>query len=147
MKLAEYEIVIKSVCNFQRKVITALDLPKIWCELKDQSYRLAVKKYSFLQNLQLANQANLDNTNINLLIWADTYWEFVTGQIQWDKSCSSVSEKSIFGYLVSGSLMNDSSFKQVSPTHVMKIVCNQDNFLNEKTDLFWDLDVSLWQIY
>ena len=82
-----------------------------------------------------------------MLIGADTYWEFVTGQIQWDKSCSSVSEKSIFGYLVSSSLMNDSSFKQVSPTHVMKITCNQDNFLNEKTDLFWDLDVSLWQIY
>ena len=29
MKLTEYEIVIKSVCNFQRKVITALGLPKI----------------------------------------------------------------------------------------------------------------------
>ena len=36
--------------------------------------------------------------------------------------------------------MNDSSLKQVNPTHVMKIVCNQDNSLNEKIDKFWDLD-------
>ena len=36
--------------------------------------------------------------------------------------------------------MNDSRLKQVNPTHVMKIVCNQDNSLNEKIDKFWDLD-------
>ena len=36
--------------------------------------------------------------------------------------------------------MNDSSLKQFIPIHVMKIVCNQDNSLNEKTDRFWDLD-------
>ena len=36
--------------------------------------------------------------------------------------------------------MNDSSLKEVNPTHVMKIVCNQDNSLNEKIDKFWDLD-------
>ena len=51
-----------------------------------------------------------------------------------------MAQKSIFGYLVSGPLMNDSSLKQVNPTHVMKIVWNQDNFLNEKIDKFWDLD-------
>ena len=59
---------------------------------------------------------------------------------QRDKSCSLVAQKSIFGYLVSGPLMNDSSLKQVNPTHAMKIVCNQDNSLNEKIDKFWDLD-------
>ena len=82
----------------------------------------------------------MDNTNIDLLIGADTYWEFLTGETQRDKSCSLVAQKSIFGYLVSGPLMNDSSLKQVNPTHVMKIVWNQDNFLNEKIDKFWDLD-------
>ena len=50
-----------------------------------------------------------------------------------------VAQKSIFGYLVSGPLMNDSSLKQVNPKHI-KIVCNQDNYLNENTDKFWDLD-------
>ena len=108
--------------------------------MKNWSYRIAVEKYSFLRNLQLANQAHLDNTNIDLLIGAHTYWEFVTGETQRDKSCSLVAQKSIFGYLVSGPLMNDSSLKQVNPTHVMKIVWNQDNFLNEKIDKFWDLD-------
>ena len=140
MKLSEYEIVVKSICNDQRRVITALGVPKICSELKNQSYRIAVEKYSFLQNLQLANQAHLDNTNIDLLIGADTYWEFVTGETQQDKSCSLVAQKSIFGYLVSGPLMNNSSLKQVNPTHVMKIVCNQDNPLNEKIDKFWDID-------
>ena len=51
-----------------------------------------------------------------------------------------MAQKSIFGYLVSGPLMNDSSLKQVNPTHVMKIVCNQDNSLSEKIDKLWDLD-------
>ena len=109
MKLSEYEIVVKFICNDQRRVITALGVPKIRSELKNWSYRIAVEKYSFLQNLQLANQAHLDNTNIDLLIGADTYWEFVTGETQRDKSCSLVAQKSIFGYLVSGPLMNDSN--------------------------------------
>ena len=64
MKLSEYEIVVKSICNGQRRVITAFGVPKICSELKNQSDRIAVEKYSFLQNLQLANQAHLDNTNI-----------------------------------------------------------------------------------
>ena len=82
----------------------------------------------------------MDNTNIDLLIGADTYWEFVTGERQRDKSCSLVAQKSIFGYLVSDPLMNNSSMKQVNPTDVMKIVCNQDNYLNEEIDKFCDLD-------
>ena len=84
----------------------------------------------------------MDNTNIGLLIGADTYWEFVTGEIQQDKSCSLVAQKSIFGYLVSSPLVNDSSLNQINPTHVMKVVCNQDNSLNEKIDRFWDLDTT-----
>ena len=50
------EIVVKSVCNDQRRVITALGVPKTCSELKNLSYQIAV--YSFLQNLQLANQAH-----------------------------------------------------------------------------------------
>ena len=140
MKLSEYEIVVKSIRNDQRRVITTLGVTKICNELKNQSYRIAVEKCSFLQNLQLANQVHLDNTNIDLLTGADTYGEFVTNETQQDKSCSLVAQKSIFGYLVSGPLMNGSSLKQVNPTHVTKIVCNQDNSLDEKIDKFWDLD-------
>ena len=76
--------------------------------------------------------------DIDLLIGADTYREFV--EIKRDKNCPLVAQKSIFGYLVSGPLMNDSSLNQVNPTHVTKIVCNQDNYLNQKIDRFWDLD-------
>ena len=124
MKLSEYEIVVKSVCNDQRRVITALGVPKICSELKNQSYQIAVEKGSFQQNLHLENQAHLDNTNIDLLIGADTYWEFVAGEIQRDSSLVQLlisSSKIDNGYLVSGPLMNDSSLKQVNPTHVMKI--------------------------
>ena len=96
MKLSEYEIVVKSICNDQKRVITASGVPKICRELKNKSYQIAVEKYSFLQKLQLANQAHLDNTNVDLLMRADTYWEFVTDKIQQDKSCSLVAQKSIF---------------------------------------------------
>ena len=51
-----------------------------------------------------------------------------------------MAQKSIFGYLVSGPLMNDSSLKQVNPKHVIKIACSEDNSLNEKIDKLWDLD-------
>ena len=139
MKLSEYKIVVKSVCNDQRRIIIALVVPKICSELRNQSYRIAVEKYRFLQNLQLANQTHMDNTNTDLLKGVDTYWEFVTGEIQRDKSCPLVAQKSIFGYLLSGPLMGNSSLKQVNPTHVIKIVYNQDNSLNEKIDRFWDL--------
>ena len=80
MTLSVYKTVVKSICNDQRRVITALGVPKICSELKNQLYRIAGKKYSFLQNLQLAYQAHLYNTNIDLLLGADTYWEFVTGE-------------------------------------------------------------------
>ena len=42
MKLSKYEIVVKSVCNDQRRVITALVLPKIYSELKNHSNLIAV---------------------------------------------------------------------------------------------------------
>ena len=61
------------MCNDQRRVITPLGVPKLCIKLKNQSYRIAVEKYSFQQNLQLANRVHLDNTNIDLLIVADTY--------------------------------------------------------------------------
>ena len=51
MKLSEYEIVVKSICNDQRRVITALGVPKKCSKLRNQSHRIAVEKYSFLKNL------------------------------------------------------------------------------------------------
>ena len=46
-KLSGYEIVVKSVCNNERRVITALDVPEICSELKNQAYRIAVEKRVF----------------------------------------------------------------------------------------------------
>ena len=59
---------------------------------------------------------------------------------QRDESCSLVAQKSIFCYLASGPPMNYSSFKKVNPAHIMNIICNQDNSLDERIDRFWDLD-------
>ena len=136
----EYEIVVKSLYTNERKAITALGVPKICTDIKKQSCRFAVEKYGFLQNLQLANQWYSESTNINLLIGSDTHWEFVTGEIKRDNDCTLVVQKSIFGYLVSGPLTKTNSSKPKSPLHVMKIVCKQDNCLNEKINWFWDLD-------
>ena len=52
MELSEYEIVVQSVFNDQRRAIAALGVPKIYGELKNQLYRIAVEKNRFLQNLQ-----------------------------------------------------------------------------------------------
>ena len=45
MKLSEYEIVVKSICNDQKRVITASGVPKICRELRNKSHRIAVEKY------------------------------------------------------------------------------------------------------
>ena len=84
MKLSEYEIAVKSVRNDQGRVIKALGAPKC-SELNNELCRIAIKKYSFLQNLQLANQTNLGNANIGLLIGAHTFGEFVTDEIHYGK--------------------------------------------------------------
>ena len=47
MKLNEYEIVVKSLCTDERKVITAVGVPKICTDIKKQSYRFPVEKYGF----------------------------------------------------------------------------------------------------
>ena len=47
MNLSEYEIVAKYICNDQRRDITASGVPKICNELKNQSFLIAVEKYSF----------------------------------------------------------------------------------------------------
>ena len=47
LKLNEYEIVVKSLCTDERKVITALGVPKIYTDIKKELYRFAVEKYGF----------------------------------------------------------------------------------------------------
>ena len=90
MKLNAYEIVVKSLYTDERKVITALGVPKICTNIKKQSNRFAVEKNWLLQNLQLANQGHSESTNIDLLIGCDIYWEFVTGEIKRDNDCTLV---------------------------------------------------------
>ena len=98
MKLSEYEIVVKSVCNDQGRVIMALGAPNC-SELNNQLYRIAIKKYSFLQNIQLANQTNFGNANTGLLIEAHTFWEFVTDEIHYGKYPTKYLKRQIKKYL------------------------------------------------
>ena len=80
IKLNEYEIFVTLPRTDERKVITALGVPKMCADIKKQSHRFAVEKYRFLRNVQLANQGHSESTKIDLLIGSDTYWEFVTGE-------------------------------------------------------------------
>ena len=79
MKLNKYEIVFKLLRMDEMKVITALGVLKICTDIRKQSYRFAVEKYGFLQNLQLANQGHSESTNIDLSKGSNTCWEFITG--------------------------------------------------------------------
>ena len=90
--------------------------------------------------MHLANQGHWESSNIDLLIGSNTYWEFVTGEIKRVNNHTLVAQKSIFGCLVSGPLTKTNRLKPKNPLHVMKIVCGQDNCLNEKINWFGDLD-------
>ena len=112
---------------------------EIYTDIKKQSYRFAVEKYGFLLNLQLANQGHSESANIDLLIGSNKYWGFATGEIKRDNNFTLVAQKSIFGYLVSSPLTKTNNSKPESPSHVLKIVCKQDNCMNEKINRFWEL--------
>ena len=56
----------------------------------------------FTRNLPLADASFDSEANTNILIGADLYYQFVTGEEKRSKNCNLVAINSIFGWVISG---------------------------------------------
>ena len=103
--------------------------------------RINIDDYVHLEGLELAD--NFDNTeSSDVLIGSDYYWDFVSGDsIKGDQGPTAV--YSIFGWLLSGPIHNQSSNSAVSSNLIISGGCNsmfgeQDDKLVESLKKFWE---------
>ena len=89
-----------------------------------QSVRIAKNQYDHLKYLKLSDSSDSKfNCNVDILIGADYYWDFVSGNIRRGNSGSGAVE-TILGWVLSGTYEfenNISATVNLSSTHVLKI--------------------------
>ena len=76
------------------------------------------------------------DTKIDIILGMDVYWRFVTGKTK-RLTDSLVAEQTLFGWIVSGSLMNASS-KSALPSH--QLILRSTPTLDDQVQSLWDLE-------
>ena len=61
-----------------------------------------IENHNFIRDLQLADTGFNGEANVDILIGADLYWQFVTGETKRSESCNLVAINFAFGWVVSG---------------------------------------------
>ena len=72
-------------------------MPKICSKIKGQNLNCVIKNHNFIRDLQLADTGFNSEENVDILIGADLYWQFVTGKTKRSESCNLVAINFIFG--------------------------------------------------
>ena len=120
------QLSIKSVDGMELYV-NAYSVPTICSSLKNQAVELAVHKYPHLQGLKLADiPATSSEIEVNVLIGADYYWNFITGTVRRGESQGPVALKTKLGGVVSGPVVlnckhNVECAVNVNSTHVLRV--------------------------
>ena len=116
------EVKIANVENSSYKIINALVVPLICNPLSDQCVSIAKNQYDHLKYLKLSDSSNSKfNCNVDILIGADYYWDFVSGNIKRGNS-GPVAVETILGWVLSGTYEfqnNISATVNLSSTHVL----------------------------
>ncbi|KAK3721424.1 hypothetical protein QZH41_008029 [Actinostola sp. cb2023] len=104
--------------------------------------------YAHLEGLELADYDNCDNGDgIDILIGADQYWNFVTGDIvRGDDGPTAISSK--LGWLLSGCLESSGDENKHTVTNLIiagerfdnSITENDNDTLNSSLKRFWDVE-------
>ena len=55
-------------------------MPRICAKIKGQNLNCVIKNHNFTRDLQLAATSFNGEAKVDMLIGADLYWQFVTGQ-------------------------------------------------------------------
>ena len=121
-------------------------MPRICSKIKGQNLDCVIKNHNFMRDLQLADTSFNGEANVDILIGADLYWQFVTGETKRSESCSLVAINSTFGWVIRGPndcVKGDHNLTVcTSAAYVLNIGCNETETtnLNDKIHKFWDLD-------
>ena len=122
-------------------------VPTICAPISHQIIQFTQKNYPYLHGLQLAdNSHSSEELSVDLLIGADFYWHFVTGDTVRDITPGPVAISTKLGYVlpetVNVSMCNQQeSTINLIETHVLKISSTavEDRSLSSEIKQFWDL--------
>ena len=140
------EVKIANVENSSFKIIITLAVPLICNPLSDQCVRIEKNQYDHLKYLKLSDSSDSKfNCNISILIGADYYWDFVSGNIRRGNSGPGAVE-TILGWVLSGTYEFENSISatvNLSSIHVLKISV-QENDINYDScfQKFWQIEIS-----
>ena len=94
------------------KIIEAIVMPTICSPLSGQFIELAKNQYIHLNNIQLSGcKVNNSDSQIDVLIGADLYWDFMTGEVK-HGSRGVAAIKTILRWVL------DATFQSQSPIHI-----------------------------
>ena len=117
---------------------------RIYSPLSNQTIELTQDSYPHLRGLQLADNTQRENDlEVHILIGADYYWNFVSGETVRGGTGTPVVTNSKLGWLPSGSSATGGGHQQsvhLIAMHVMKVECSEIDPLTEQVSRFWDLD-------
>ena len=113
-----------NVENSNYKVINALVVPSICTPLSQQCVSIARNQYDHLKYLKLSNSSDSKfKCNVDILIGADYYWDFVSGNIK-RRNSAQVAVETVLDWVLSGAYEFRNGITtavNLSSTHVLKI--------------------------
>ena len=121
-------------------------MPTICSPLSERFIELAKNQYTHLNNIQLGDcNVNNSDSQIDVLIGADHYWNFMTGEVK-RGSKGPVAIKTILGWVLNGTFQLQSSSQtsvNLCDSHVLKIsAIEKKSICNDKFTRFWEIENS-----
>ena len=130
--------------------VNAYVVPVICTPPSNQYIESATTNYPFLRGLDLAETSVDSNNEISMLIGADYYWSFMTGNIRRGEQPGPVAVQTKLGWVLSGPVAQATEEREctvnLSSTYVLRIeteIChtaNQQNDIKQQLTRFWDLE-------
>ena len=124
------EVEIGDVENLSYKIINTLVVPLVCNPLSDQCVSISENQYDHLKYLKLSDSSDSKlNCNVDILIGADYYWHFLSGNIRRGNS-GPVAAETILGWVLSRTYEfenNISATVNLSSTHVLKTSVQEIN--------------------
>ena len=142
--LEKIQLNLSNVSTNENVAVDALAIPYICAPITEQPITFAKNKYAHLQRLQLADSGD-SKLEIDVLIGADNYWKFFTGEISNGPPSTPTASNSKLGWVLSGPVPPESNQNTTNATvtHFMKIDTRQSSQLQqieENLSKFWDLE-------
>ena len=121
-------------------------MPTIFSPVSEQFIESAKNQYIHLNNIQLSDcNVNKSDSQIDVLIGADDYWDFMTGEVK-PGSKDPVAIKTILGWVLNWTFQAQGSSQtsvNFCDSHVLKIsAIEQKSICNDKFTRFWKIENS-----